>query len=101
MSSTQIVQLARLILIPYLYFSTVRHSLAVDPRPFHYRFFSRSDGDIETWDADKPHVLRPWLAFVFSSRAQRYRLDGGPGVAKAQNASLVELGRVLYQIGAW
>ena len=100
MSSTQIVQLARLILISHLYFSAVRHSLAVDPRPFHYRFFSRSDEDIETWDADEPHVLRPWLAFGFGSRAQRYRLGGGPGVAKAQNASLIELGLVLYQIGA-
>lgn len=100
MSSTQIVQLARLILISHLYFSAVRHSLAIDPRPFHYRFFSRSDEDIKTWDPDEPHVLRPWLAFGFGSRAQRYRLGGGPGVAKAQNASLVELGLVLYQIGA-
>lgn len=100
MSPTQIIQLARLILISHLYFLAVRPSLGIDPSPCHYRFFSRLEENSETWNADDPLVLRPWLAFGFGSRAPRAKLGGGSGVANAPNASLIKLGLVLYQIGA-
>ena len=96
---THIIQLARLIMTSHIFFSPVRHSLAVEPRPHHFRYFCKVGQDVSNWNIDDPIVLRPWLSCSFGS-PQRYVLGEGSGIAKYSHSSTVELGLLLYQICA-
>ena len=96
---THIIQLARLIMTSHISFSQVRQSLAVEPRPIHFRYFCKVDQDARNWNIDDPIVLRPWLSCGFGS-PQRYVLGEGSGIAKYPGSSMVELGLLLYQICA-
>ena len=96
---THIIQLARLIMTSHIFFSQVRESLAVEPRPNHFRYFCRADKDSRNWNIDDPIVLRPWLSCGFGS-PQRHVLGEGSGIAKYSHSSMVELGLLLYQICA-
>ena len=96
---THIVQLARLIMTSHLFFSPVRQSLAVEPRPIHFRYFCKVDQDASNWNVDDPIVLRSWLSCGFGS-PQSYVLGEGSGIAKYSHSSMVELGLLLYQICA-
>ena len=100
MSPAQVIELAKMILISYLYFLPIRDQLAINLRPAQYRYFRTPDEVSDIWDPDEPLVLRPWLTFGFGSPPQPPKLGGGSGVAKSQNASLIELGLMLYQVGA-
>ena len=96
---THIIQLARLIMTSHIFFSPVRQSLAVEPRPNHFRYFCRVGQEARNWNIDDPIVLRPWLSCAFGS-PQRYVLGEGSGIAKYSHSSTVELGLLLYQIYA-
>ncbi len=98
-NTTHIIQLARLIMTSHIFFSPVRQSLAVEPRPMHFRYFCRVGQNASNWNIDDPIVLRPWLSCGFGS-PQRYVLGEGSGIAKAPGSSVVELGLLLYQICA-
>ena len=94
-----IIQLARLIMTSHIFFSPVRQSLAVEPRPIHFRYFCKVGQDASNWNIDDPIVLRPWLSCGFGS-PQRYVLGEGSGIAKYPRSSMVELGLLLFQICA-
>ena len=96
---THIIQLARLIMTSHIFFSQIRQSLAVEPRPIHFRYFCKADQDASNWNIGDPIVLRPWLSCGFGS-PQRYVLGEGSGIAKYPHSSRVELGLLLYQICA-
>ena len=96
---THIIQLARLIMTSHIFFSQIRQSLGVEPRPIHFRYFCKADQDARNWNIDDPIVLRPWLSCGFGS-PQRYVLGEGSGIAKYSRSSMVELGLLLYQICA-
>ena len=96
---THIIQLARLIMTSHIFFSPVRESLTVEPRPIHFRYFCKVGQDANDWNIDDPIVLRPWLSCGFGS-PQRYVLGEGSGIAKYHRSSMVELGLLLYQICA-
>ncbi len=98
-NSTHIIQLARLIMTSHIFFSPVRQSLAVEPRPIHFSYFCKVGQDARIWNIDDPIVLRPWLSCGFGS-PQRYVLGEGSGIAKYPRSSMVELGLLLYQICA-
>ena len=97
---THIIQLARLVLTSHIFFSPVRESLAVEPRPIHFRYFCKVDQDASNWNIDDPIVLRPWLSCGFGSPQRHYVLGEGSGIAKYTHSSMVELGLLLYQICA-
>lgn len=98
MNPTQVVQLMRLVMKSYLFFSSVRDSLDINPRLQHFRYFCRAGKEKATgWDVERPLVLRPWLSFGFGS-PRRYNLGEEQGVQTISSPSLIELGLVLYQI---
>ena len=96
---THIIQLARLIMTSHIFFSPVRQSLAVEPRPNHFRYFCKVGKDASNWNIDDPIVLRPWLSCGFGA-PQRHVLGEGSGIARYPHSSMVELGLLLYQICA-
>lgn len=98
MNPTQLVQLVRLVIKSYLFFSSVRDSLDINPGLNHFRYFCRDGEKATTWDVEKPLVLRPWLSFGFGSTPKRYDLGEEQGVQGISNPSLIGLGLVLYQI---
>ena len=98
MNPTQLVQLVRLVMKSYLFFSSVRDSLDINPGLKHFRYFCRAGENATMWDVEKPLVLRPWLSFGFGSAPKRYDLGEEQGVQGISNPSLIELGLVLYQI---
>ena len=97
MNPIQIVQLVRLVLKSYLFFSIVRDSLDTHARLIHYRYFCRVGEEATDWDVERPLILRPWLSFGFGSR-RRYNLGEDQGVQQISSPPLIELGLVLYQI---
>ena len=97
MNPTQIVQLVRLVLKSYLFFSIVRQTLDTHARLIHFRYFCRVGEEAVDWNVEKPIVLRPWLSFGFGS-PRRYNLGEDQGVQQISSPPLIELGLVLYQI---
>ena len=97
MNPTQLVQLVRLMLRSYLFFSFVRDSLDTNARLIHFRYFCRVDEKATEWDIEKPLVLRPWLSFGFGS-SKRYNLGEDQGPQAISRTSLIELGLLIYQI---
>lgn len=97
-SPVQVVQLARIITSAHLYLGAVKRKCA-DPRPTNYRFYRTSDEE-DVWDDSMPLVLRPWISFGFGQRPPPRKLGGGSGPVRSPNASMIELGLLLYQIGS-
>ncbi len=97
-SPVQVVQLAHMVTSAHLYLGAVKGK-CVDPRPTNYRFYRTSDEE-DIWDDSMPLVLRPWISFGFGQRPPPRKIGGGSGPARAPNASMIELGLLLYQIGS-
>ena len=92
----QVLQAARMIAVAYLYHSEVRLSCG-DPRPHNFRYYLTTD-ERPKWTDEDPLILNPWLSYGFGQRSARPPIGGGSGVARPLNASVVELGLVLYQV---
>ncbi|KAI9740148.1 MAG: hypothetical protein M1834_004726 [Cirrosporium novae-zelandiae] len=97
----QIIILARLIVLGYMYFATVRETCG-NPQIRHFRYFQTLE-EIDPWGNDGgngPLILKPWLSFGFGRKPVPPKIGGGSGQTKSTNASIVELGLILYQIGS-
>jgi hypothetical protein len=97
MTPLQRLQLATLIAISYIHFSLVRQSCA-DIKPSSFCYYSNSDSD-DPWCDDELRIMTPYLDTGFRQRPPATRLGERSGVSKSQNALIVGLGLLLFQIG--
>jgi len=98
MTPRQRVELATLIASSYTYFWTVRPKCQ-DIQPLSFIYYSTSEGDDAWTDGNLP-ILKPYLDFGFGQRPPQKMLGESSGVSRSQNAVIVELGLLLYQVGS-
>ena len=95
----EITWLAKLLVTSHLCFLPIQRELNIQPRPSNYRFYCKSEDECDPWVDGSPLVLKPFLSIGFgTSRKSTF------GALSEFNyppyASVMELGLVLYQIGA-
>ncbi|KAK4984027.1 hypothetical protein LTR50_006866 [Elasticomyces elasticus] len=98
----QTVQLARLVLSSHLYFEDVQPRSPTSPRPQNYLFYQTTedeDANNIDWNASSPLVLQPWLSRGFGLQPPPLAFGKNSGIGEAANATMSELGLLLYQIG--
>ena len=95
----EITWLAKLLVTSHLCFLPVQRDLNVQPRPSNYRFYCNPDEDFDPWAKHNPLVLKPFLSIGFGT-SRKSTLGGPSDFNHPPYASVMELGLVLYQIGA-
>ncbi|KAK4998427.1 hypothetical protein LTR66_002327 [Elasticomyces elasticus] len=101
-SPVQTVQLARLVLSSHLYFEDVQPTSPTSSRPQSYLFYQTTedeDANNIDWNASNPLVLQPWLSRGFGLQPPPLAFGKNSGIGEAANATMSELGLLLYQIG--
>ncbi|KAL2056509.1 hypothetical protein ABVK25_002903 [Lepraria finkii] len=95
----EIIWLAKLLVTSHLCFLPVQRDLNVQPRPSNYRFYCKPEEDFNPWAENNPLILKPFLSIGFGTN--RNQTPGGlSDFNHPPYASVIELGLVLYQIGA-
>jgi hypothetical protein len=98
MTPRQRVELATLIAMSYIHFKTVRPSCQAI-RPSSFLYYSTSEAG-DQWMEDDPPIMKPYLDFGFGQRPPQRVLGESSGFLRSDNAVIVELGLLLYQIGS-
>lgn len=93
-----VIMLARRIMVAHLDFSLVRPSCP-NPRLENYVFYERSVED-EDMEDEGSYLLRPYLACGFGRRPPARQPGATSGPSKDKDASAIELGLVLFQLGS-
>jgi hypothetical protein len=95
----EITWLAKMLVTSHLCFLPVQRDLNVQPRPSNYRFYCNAEEDFDAWAKDNPLVLKPFLSIGFGT-SRKSTLGDPSDFNHPPYASVMELGLVLYQIGA-
>ena len=99
MTPIEIIWLAKLLVTSHLCFLPVQRELNVQPRPSNYRFYCEPDNEFDPWVDGNPLVLKPFLSIGFGT-SQKSTFGALSEFNHPPYASVMELGLVLYQIGA-
>ena len=95
----EITWLAKLLVTSHLCFLPVQRELNVQPRPSNYRFYCKPEDDFDPWVDGNPLVLKPFLSIGFGT-SRKPTFGALSEFNHPPYASVMELGLVLYQIGA-
>ena len=95
----EITWLAKLLVTSHLCFLSVQRELNVQPRPSNYRFYCKPEDEFDPWVDGNPLVLKPFLSIGFGS-SRKSTFGAVSEFNHPPYASVMELGLVLYQIGA-
>ena len=96
---TEIIWLAKLLVTSHLCFLPVQRELNVQPRPSNYRFYCKPEDEFDPWIDGNPLVLKPFLSIGFGT-SRKSTFGALSEFNHPPYASVMELGLVLYQIGA-
>ena len=95
----EITWLAKLLVTSHLCFLPVQRELNVQPRPSNYRFYCKPEDEFDPWVDGNPLVLKPFLSIGFGT-SRKSTFGAVSEFNHPPYASVMELGLVLYQIGA-
>ena len=95
----KITWLAKLLVTSHLCFLPVQRELNIQPRPSNYRFYCEPEDDFDPWIDGSPLVLKPFLSIGFGT-SRKSMFGAVSEFNHPPYASVMELGLVLYQIGA-
>ena len=95
----EITWLAKLLVTSHLCFLPVQRELNVQPRPSNYRFYCKPEDDFDPWVDGNSLVLKPFLSIGFGT-SRKSTFGAVSEFNHPPYASVMELGLVLYQIGA-
>ena len=95
----EITWLAKLLITSHLCLLPVQRELNIQPRPSNYRFYCRPEDDFDPWIDGNPLVLKPFLSIGFGT-SRKSTFGAVSEFNHPPYASVMELGLVLYQVGA-
>ena len=95
----EITWLAKLLVTSHLCFLPVQRKLNVQPRPSNYRFYCKPEDEFDPWVDGNPLVLKPFLSIGLGT-SRKSALGALSEFNHPPYASVMELGLLLYQIGA-
>ena len=95
----EITWLAKLLVTSHLCFLPVQRELNIQPRPSNYRFYCKPEDDFDPWVDGSPLVLKPFLSIGFGT-SRKSTFGALSEFNHPPYASVMELGLILYQVGA-
>ena len=95
----EITWLAKLLVTSHVCFLPVQRELNIQPRPSNYRFYCKPEDDFDPCVDGSPLVLEPFLSIGFGT-SRKSTFGALSEFNHPPYASVMELGLVLYQVGA-